>query len=225
MKHTFTLIQAELKDGSQLVILVAPNGGNLFVFEKEMFPNIQTIRGASIQRVKQYIKEHLQESDTVEIIDKTNIEHEVCSECDSIDFDVKAWVNEKDGNISKPDEIEAEDCWCNKCQKHTKPEIKSGYYTLYNSEKETMKGKKFYRTVFQIEVLSEEKFDAKGDMSLTDIDEAITNGDCSGVVKTIVDNEVKTGEEMAKLLMAQGSAPEFFRLDYDGNSLDEEEEE
>jgi len=60
-------------------------------------------------------------------------------------------------------------------------------------------------------------------MSLTDIDEAINNGDCSGRVTTIVDNEVKTGKEMAKLLKAQGSDPEFFQLDDEGNDLSEKE--
>jgi len=84
--------------------------------------------------------------------------------------------------------------------------------------------KKYYRTVYQVEILSEEKFDNDGGMSLTDIDEAITNGDCSGRVTTIVSDEVKTGKEMVKLLKAQGSDPEFFQLDEDGNDLSEDDE-
>ena len=82
--------------------------------------------------------------------------------------------------------------------------------------------KKYYRTVYQVEVLSEEKFDDGGGMSLTDIDEAITNGDCSGRVTTIVDNQVVSGEEMVKLLKAQGSDSEFFQLDKEGNDLSED---
>ncbi len=82
--------------------------------------------------------------------------------------------------------------------------------------------RKFYRTVYQIEVLSEEKFDNEGGMSLTDIDNAITDGDCSGRVKFIVNNEEKTGKEMAELLKEQGSDPEFFQLDENGNDLEED---
>lgn len=82
--------------------------------------------------------------------------------------------------------------------------------------------KKYYRTVYQVEVLSEEKFDDGGGMSLTDIDEAITNGDCSGRVTTIVDNQAVSGKEMVKLLKAQGSDPEFFQLDKEGNDLSED---
>lgn len=82
--------------------------------------------------------------------------------------------------------------------------------------------RKFYRTVYQIEVLSEEKFDNEGGMSLTDIDNAITDGDCSGRVTFIVNNEEKTGKEMAELLKEQGSDPEFFQLDENGNDLEED---
>ena len=39
-----------------------------------------------------------------------------------------------------------------------------------------MSERKFYRTVYQIEVLSAEKFDEDGGMSLTDIDDELTNG-------------------------------------------------
>jgi len=129
MKNTFTLEKTE-KD---TILLFAPNGGVLYSFYKEIFPEIQTVRGASIALVKQHKKLHLDLTDEVELIDKTNIIHEVCSECGSVDFDIKSWVSEQDGNISKPEEVEAEDCYCNKCQAHTEPEQKGGDYTLYDS--------------------------------------------------------------------------------------------
>jgi hypothetical protein len=130
MKHTFTLEKTE----KNTILLFAPNGGVLFSFDKEVFPEIQTIRGASIAMVKQHQKKFFNlPNDEVKLIDKTNIVHEVCSECGSIDFDIKAWVSEKDGYISKPEEVEEDDCWCNKCEQHIEPEQKGGDYTLYNS--------------------------------------------------------------------------------------------
>ena len=85
--------------------------------------------------------------------------------------------------------------------------------------------KKFYRTVFQVEVLSEEKFDEDGSLNLTDIEDEITHGHCSGRVTKIIDNEVKTGIEMATLLKEQGSDTEFFNLDENGVDLDGDDEE
>jgi hypothetical protein len=84
--------------------------------------------------------------------------------------------------------------------------------------------RKFYRTVYQVEVLSEEKFDESGGLSLTDIDEEITIGHSSGRVIKLIDNEEKTGPEMVALLQNQGSDPEFFRLDKKGNDLEEFED-
>lgn len=84
--------------------------------------------------------------------------------------------------------------------------------------------RKFYRTVYQVEILSEEKFDESGGLSLTDIDEEITIGHSSGRVIKLIDNEEKTGIEMAKLLQGQGSDPEFFQLDKEGNDLNDDED-
>lgn len=86
-----------------------------------------------------------------------------------------------------------------------------------------MSKRKFYKTVYQVEVLSEEKFDEDDGMSLTDIDDEITNGHSSGRVIKIIDNEEKTGEEMAKLLKEQGSDTEFFQLTDDGKDTEEYE--
>jgi len=66
--------------------------------------------------------------------------------------------------------------------------------------------RKFYRQLFNIEVLSEGE--PLNDVSLQDIDYEITNGHCSGIVKEAVREEV-TAEKMAELLKTQGSDPEF----------------
>jgi len=78
---------------------------------------------------------------------------------------------------------------------------------------------RFYRTVLKIEVLSEEPL-AHGDMSLSDIDYAITEGHCSGVVTLDTEEEVD-GPTMARLLIAQGSDPGFFGLTESGEESEE----
>lgn len=76
----------------------------------------------------------------------------------------------------------------------------------------------FYLTRVVVEVLSEDEpvqFD-----TLDDLNYAITEGGCSGSVKT--DNViVLDGKTAAKELQKQGSDPEFFRLDEDGNDLED----
>jgi len=78
--------------------------------------------------------------------------------------------------------------------------------------------RKFYRTVIQIEILSEEPYE--GD-DLENILYDITDGDCSGQISDVVRNEVKNGKEMAGLLIAQGSDPEFFQINEDGDETEE----
>lgn len=66
--------------------------------------------------------------------------------------------------------------------------------------------KKYYRTVVEVEILSDEPWP-----DITDLDTihyAITEGDASGMVNTKESHEV-TAEEMAVLLTAQGSDPGF----------------
>lgn len=75
----------------------------------------------------------------------------------------------------------------------------------------------FYRHVFSIEVLSEEEL---GSMSLVDIEEAITTGHCSGQFLETAVTKVRP-KTMAKLLLKQGSDPEFFQLDEQGNDLED----
>ena len=81
-----------------------------------------------------------------------------------------------------------------------------------------MKKKKIYRTVIQVEVLSE--YPIEESLSLSDIQRECDEGDFSGKWKTIVDNQPISGKVAANFTIAQGSNPEFFQMDEDGNELD-----
>ena len=81
-----------------------------------------------------------------------------------------------------------------------------------------MTGRKFYRTLYTVEVLSEEPL-PEG-ITLEDINYEIVEGGCSGVVTTSVE-EVLDGAAMAKALKRQFSDPEFFRLTEDGEDVGE----
>lgn len=74
----------------------------------------------------------------------------------------------------------------------------------------------FYRTVITVEVLSEE--DVVGGMCLADIAHEIVYGDLSGRYR-VTRTESVDGPTMARLLSEQGSDPEFFGLDEDGNNI------
>jgi hypothetical protein len=77
-----------------------------------------------------------------------------------------------------------------------------------------MTERKFHRTVIHVEVLSEEPYTFSGNLS--DVARQIYEGDCSGIARTI-QTEICDGARMAQLLLAQGSDPEFFMLDEEGN--------
>ncbi len=79
-----------------------------------------------------------------------------------------------------------------------------------------MTTRKFYRTVFQVEVLSESPI---GAVELDTLHHLITQGDCSGEVKT-VSRKKMDGRQAAKALLKQGSDPGFFNLDHYGNQID-----
>jgi hypothetical protein len=81
--------------------------------------------------------------------------------------------------------------------------------------KKTEIKRKFYKTVIQVEVLSEEPFEYN---DLSDVHEQITYEYCSGRYSTV---EVKTltGRQAAKALLGQGSEPEFFLIDENGEDL------
>jgi len=77
-------------------------------------------------------------------------------------------------------------------------------------------GRKFYRRVITIEVLSEEEVDET--ISLSQLEYAITDGDCSGNIKW-GESQIVDGKKMAKLLIKQGSDPEFFMLNNKGEDI------
>lgn len=83
------------------------------------------------------------------------------------------------------------------------------------------KQKKLYRTIIRFEILSEEKI---GDgLSLSDIDEMTTNGHCSGrFLKSEEQDKIIKGKAAADATKAQGSDPEFFQMDENGNELEED---
>ena len=81
----------------------------------------------------------------------------------------------------------------------------------------TKKAKRgFYRAVFKVELLSDEPI---GDMSLEQIQYEMTDGHMSGVFTREVTEKVPA-KKMVKLLVNQGSDPEFLGLDADGNDVE-----
>ena len=81
--------------------------------------------------------------------------------------------------------------------------------------------RRFYKTLILVEVLSEDK--PLNFNNLADVHHAITDGDCSGRYDTIASDEI-TPEAAAQGLIAQGSDPEFFQIDKDGNDLTDEDD-
>ncbi len=75
----------------------------------------------------------------------------------------------------------------------------------------------FYQTMIFVQVLSEGPL--RPDLALDEVHDAITTGDCSGKIVRIP-TEVD-GPTMAKLLIEQGSDPEFFGLDEHGQKVDD----
>jgi hypothetical protein len=78
--------------------------------------------------------------------------------------------------------------------------------------------RKFYKRVFHVEVLSEERIDPN--LGLDEIMVLCNDGPCSGDIKFDEETEVE-GPEMAKLLIAQRSDPSFFQLTDDGRDDNE----
>ena len=78
--------------------------------------------------------------------------------------------------------------------------------------------RKFYRTVFVVEVLSEDPYDPE---DLSDVAVDITTGDMSGEwgIKSSTEVDAPT---MAKLLLNQRSDPGFFRLTEDGEDVEDD---
>jgi hypothetical protein len=80
-----------------------------------------------------------------------------------------------------------------------------------------MSTRNFYRTVIQLEVLSEEPLNYC--FSLEQISREIEDGEFSGQLETVSSKEV-SGKKMAKLLLKQGIDTELFMSDEEGNDID-----
>ena len=75
----------------------------------------------------------------------------------------------------------------------------------------------FYRTVIEVEVLSEDPVDF-GD--LAGVHAAITDGECVGAWKVLKQGNVNP-KQMVRLLKKAGSEPGFFQLNDEGEDVDE----
>ena len=85
------------------------------------------------------------------------------------------------------------------------------------SEAKGSSSRTFYKRTYKIELLSEEPL--RDGLSLETIAYEMTEGHCSGVV--IDEGEVEMNAlQVAEALIAQGSEPEFFMIDEDGNDLE-----
>ena len=79
-----------------------------------------------------------------------------------------------------------------------------------------MTKRKFYKTIVEVEVLSEEPF---ADEDLATVQYEITEGHCSGVVNN-KGSKALNGKQVANALIKQGSDPEFFQIDDKGNDIE-----
>ena len=79
--------------------------------------------------------------------------------------------------------------------------------------------KKLYRTVIQLEVLSEEPLTDDFCHDLQGINYEITQGEMSGLVSTILLNEEKLGLEAVKECNNHGTSTDFFMMDENGEEL------
>lgn len=81
--------------------------------------------------------------------------------------------------------------------------------------------RKFYRTTYAVELLSEEPLDASpGLQGLRNLLYRALEDDLSGRVIAGKVEEL-TGEQAANALLVQGSEPGFFRLAEDGQDLED----
>ena len=75
--------------------------------------------------------------------------------------------------------------------------------------------RKFYRAIFQVELLSEVPI---GDLSIDMIDYHMTEGAMSGTLSKISESSC-SGKRMARHLFRQRSSPSFFNIDEQGNDI------
>jgi hypothetical protein len=81
-----------------------------------------------------------------------------------------------------------------------------------------MTKKTIYKSVIIVEVLSDEPI--CGDMLLHEIAEECETGDFSGKHYYKVCNQPIKGIKAAKAIIEQGSSPEFFQMDENGNEIE-----
>ncbi len=79
-----------------------------------------------------------------------------------------------------------------------------------------MTKRKFYVTVIEVKVLSEEPYEFNG---LADLAADIDTGPCSGK-STIKSTKIINGNEAANMLRNQSSDPAFFNLDLYGDDVE-----
>ena len=79
------------------------------------------------------------------------------------------------------------------------------------------KDRKFFKQIVHILILSEDA--PLHHSSLSDIDYAITYGPCSGSVEEVERTEIDR-KEAVELLKFQGTDPEFFLLDENGDDIE-----
>lgn len=82
-----------------------------------------------------------------------------------------------------------------------------------------MAKKKIYKSVLRVEILSEEPIDDC--IELNDIDYQTTNGDWSGAMDWEYHNAELHGMEAVTNVQNQGSDPEFFQMDEEGNEIED----
>lgn len=81
--------------------------------------------------------------------------------------------------------------------------------------------RKFYRTVVQVEILSEEPYSST---DLEQINYDISEGHHVGDVQLILDSEEMSGKTCADKLSAVGSSPDFFCLNEHGHDTEDAED-
>lgn len=86
-----------------------------------------------------------------------------------------------------------------------------------------MKKKVLYKSIIQIEVLSEEPI-PQG-MDIEEIMCECTDGEYSGKTTVIIENKPVVGKRAVNMVVNQGSDPEFFQMDSRGYELSDEDEE
>ena len=87
-----------------------------------------------------------------------------------------------------------------------------------------MAKKKIYRSVITVEVLSDRPVDDAFLTNLSSVNYEITSGDCSGQVQVKSMNEELTGHEAVKAVQNQGSSPDFFMIDEEGEDVTQKED-